>query len=220
MNDIKLPSNILIGGSTAAGKSFYLRNTLLPSLKGQYDVLVVFSPTMDVNGDYDYLKEDEKTIFKVSNRIYEATEEIIATQTKMFKQAKEGFIVKDDIPRVLLIYDDCLNSRVFNDKGLLSKFAIKSRHYKVSILVTTQRIAGISRQFRLNCSQYIFFSVLNYSELERIVLESVPKKYQKGIQDRLIDLYKTDFAFLFVNNRVRDPSKRFFISGETLMEFE
>lgn len=182
-------------------------------LKGQYDRLVIFSPTLDINGDYDFLEEDDNTIFKVSSKIFEATNELIQSQTNFFKQVKEGFLEKENVPRVVLIYDDCLNNRVFNDKGPISQFAIKARHYKISIIATTQRIAGISRQFRINCSHCIFFSVMNYSELERIILEQVPQKYKKIVQEKLMDLFKMDYAFIHINNKIRDPLNRFFING-------
>ena len=220
LNELTLPANILLAGASGSGKSYWTRHTLLPIIKGQYDILVICSPTLDVNGDYDFIEEKPNKIFKVQHNIPQAIAELIDSQADLFKQFNSKIIKRDQIPRICVILDDCLSSNVFDDRGILSKFAIKSRHYQMSFICMTQRIAGISRQFRINCSYFTGFSVMCYSELERIVMEYVPKKFQKGFQDKLIDLYDTKYNFIFINNREQQISNRLFKNGTELIQFD
>lgn len=206
LKQIKLPTNILVAGSTGSGKSRFILDHLLPALKGQYDVLVIVSPTLKVNHDYDGYEEDEETIFKIDEKINEAIAEMIDTQKKFYKQAEQGFIKEKDIPSVLIILDDCLNH--INTNKVLNKFSIMSRHYKMSWLITTQRLASIPRQLRINCSHMFAFSMLNYSEFERIGMEYIPKKYHKGFQERLLDAYQEPYNFIYFNCKETNPLLR------------
>jgi len=217
--NITLPANILLAGATMSGKSHFTNKTLLPALKGQFDVLIICSPTLDVNGDYDHITDDQKTVFKISENIPEAISELIHSQQKLFKSMNQKMITKDQIPRILVILDDCLGNKIFDDRGILSKFAIKSRHYRMSFICMTQRIAGISRQYRVNSAYVFLFSVMNFTEIERFILEMVPKKFQKGFQEKLIDIYSTKYNFVFVNSREQSIKKRIFKNGTDLIEF-
>ena len=157
LKNLTLPANILLCGASGAGKSFWTRHTLIPILKDQYDILVICSPTMDINGDYDFIEEKPNKVFKIQHNIPQAIEELIDSQIELFKQFNSEIIKKNQIPRICCILDDCLSSNVFDDRGSLSKFAIKSRHYLMSFVCMTQRLAGISRQFRINCAFFLLF---------------------------------------------------------------
>lgn len=219
-NEIQLPANILLIGSTKAGKSHYCKHTLLPALAGQFDKLIICSPTLNVNGDYDYLRSDDKTIFKVQENITEAVSELIDSQKKMFQQKQMGMLKKEQIPRLLLIIDDCLGERLLDgERSLLSKFAVKSRHYLISMIIMSQRVNAIPRQLRLNSGYFIAFTVSGYSELERIMMEYVSKKYHKVFQNKMIDIFTTPYNHLFIDNFERDITQRMYKNGSELIDW-
>jgi len=215
--NIKLPCNILLVGSTKSGKSTHCIKVLFPVLKPQADVLVICSPTM-INGDYDFLEADDKKIFKVAENISFAVEELISSQRKLFEMREMGVIKDKEIPRILLVLDDCLDERILRgESSTMAKFATKSRHYYISTIIMSQRVNALPRQLRLNSAYFICFSVMGYSELERVMLEYVPKKFHKNFQDKMIKLFEVPFSYLFVDNFERNISNRVYENADKLI---
>lgn len=219
MESIKLPTNILLTANTKGGKSHYAINTLLPLLKGQYDVLVICSPNL-LNGDYDKFIADDKTIFKVGKKITQAVDELIESQEKLFKMKKEGLLKQTQIPRILIILDDCLGQALLKgENSLMSSFAIRSRHLLMSFVIMTQKLRGMPRQVRLNCGYMVLFSVSNYSELEQVLDEYVCRKYRKAFREYVLELYKTPYNHLFISNFVSNPLERIWVNGTDQVDF-
>lgn len=217
---IKLPCNIILVGCTKAGKSVHCKDVLLPVLRPQVDVLVICSPTL-INGDYDHIKADDKTVFKVENDISLAVEELIHSQKKLFEMRQAGLIKDKEIPRILLILDDCISERILRgESSLMAKFAVKSRHYYISTIIMSQRINALPRQLRLNSAYFMCFTIMGYSELERVMLEYTPKKYHKQFQDKMISIFQVPFSYLFVDNFERDITKRMYQDADKLITWD
>jgi len=220
VNEIKLPANILLVAMTNGGKSYYCSHTLLPQIGKQIDRLVIMSPTLELNGDYDHIEADDKSVFKVSRNISGAFEEIIQSQSSLFDSYKMGMIKKSQIPQVCVILDDCISERILRgESSVVSKFAIKSRHYRISLIIMSQRINALPRQLRLNCKYFICFSVAGYSELERVMLEYVPKAYHKLFQNKMIEIFSVPYNHLFIDNFERDIRKRMYLNGEEMIDW-
>jgi len=221
VNEIKVPCNILLVAMTNGGKSHYCVHKLLPQLGKQIDRLVIMSPTLELNGDYDHIKADDKSVFKVSKNISDAFEEIIKSQSALFDSYKMGMIKKSQVPQVCVILDDCISERILQgERSVVSKFSIKSRHYRISLVIMTQRINALPRQLRLNCKYFICFSVAGYSELERVMLEYVPKRYHRLFQDKMLDIFSVPFNHLYIDNYERDIRKRMFVNGNEMIDWD
>ena len=221
MNNITLPATIILAGATKSGKSYFCKNTLMPLLKGQYTHLVICSPNLNVNHDFDFVKDNDKNVFKVSNNISTAVGEMIDSQKKIFEMREMDLIKDKDIPRILCILDDCIGESILRgERSLMARFGIQSRHYYMSFVIMTQRIAGLPRQLRINAAYMIAFSVMNYTELERLVLEYCPKKFHKQFQKKLIDIYSIPFNFLFIDNFERKIKDRIYVNGVERVEWE
>jgi len=215
----ELPANILLVGATKSGKSYYCKNTLIPSLQGQYDILVIACPNM-INGDFDHLVSDDRTIFKVEKGIPSAIKELISSQERHYEMFKAGVIKRKQIPRVLVVLDDCMGNSLFRgEMSVMAKFAIRSRHLKMSFIIMAQRLRGIPRQVRLNCGYCMIFSVMNYSEVEQVIEEYCPKKYKTMMREKALEIYQTDYNFLAFNNFERNPTKRIWLNGRDLIDF-
>jgi hypothetical protein len=220
MIDIILPCNIIIAGSTMSGKSYFIINNLLPKILPQIDRLIICSSTLSINNDYKQkYAENGKTIFHIEKNIQESVKEIFQTQKDFYKLRNEGVLKNDQIPSIAIICDDLCNNPLFYPNGYLSKESIRSRHYKISIIITTQRICAIGRVLRLNSAYFICFSTMNYTELERVMLEFCPKKYHKQMQDKLMEIYSIKYNYLLTDNRQQDIGKRIYKNGNELIEF-
>ena len=218
--DLKLPANIIVAGASGSGKTTFIKNVLLPKIKPQYDKLIICSSTLSINHDFDNFKEDNNKIYKVEDDIEETVMEIIDNQKYFYKLYNQGLLKEKQIPRIVILLDDLCNSRIFSPNGFLTKWSIKTRHYKISLIITTQRIAAIGRQLRVNCAILVCFSVMAFTELERIILECVSKKYHKKMTDILLDIYSKDYNYLISNNREQNIKKRIWKNGTELIEFE
>jgi hypothetical protein len=174
-----------------------------------------------LNGDYNHIEADDKKVFKVSENISFAVEELIGSQRKLFDMREMGMIKDKEIPRILLILDDCISERILmGERSSMAKFAIKSRHYYISTILMTQRVNAVPRQVRLNSAYFVCFSVMAFSELERVMMEYCPKKYHKNFQDKMIRLFQVPFNYLFVDNFERDITKRVYENGDVLIDWE
>ena len=221
MEKIKLPANIVLVGSTGSGKSYGFKHKILPMLEGQYDKLIICSPTLNVNGDYDDFEADEKTIFKVEDDISGEIKGLIKQQKLIFKSYQKGHIKKNQIPRLLVVLDDCLNETMFDsNRGFLPKFAIMSRHYYISFVIMAQRAKGVPRTLRINSAYMFLYTVLNYSELEAIIEEYIPKKFKKQFLDKCLEIYSVKYNHLFINNRNQNIHERIYLNGTELIKFE
>ncbi len=229
IQDIKLPSTTTIYAQTGAGKTHFIKNTLMPLLKGQYDVLVIMCPTMNLTNDYDWIEEDEppsnckdrvQTIFKISENISDSLQEIIETQTKLIDESKSEVIEEDQVPRILIILDDCLGSKILKQNGMLNKFSAKSRHYKISFIITSQTMNGIPTTLRINSKYVICMSVASYTELEKVALRYVPKKHQREFQKTIEELFDEKYNYIFIDNSEQRISLRLWKNGTELMKWK
>ena len=69
--------------------------------------------------------------------------------------------------QVLLVLDDCIESKLLNDKRFRS-FIFKSRHYNISVYFISQSYYSLSKPLRNNNTQFIIFSTGNIKELRSI----------------------------------------------------
>ena len=218
MDKIKLPCNIMIVGPTSMGKTYLFNTKILPSLKGQYDVLVLMSPTMELSGDFDYIEENDKTVFKITKELKSTLTELIESQTHLFESARLKMIEKEQIPRILIVLDDCITDKdLFNFKGILDGFATKNRHYQMSFIVLSQRLSAIPRTMRLNSKYIIMFSSWNIGETEQFFKQYVPKSKQKGFLEQMDEVFKEQYAFVMFDNSQHDVNKRILVNGKEIL---
>jgi len=219
MIPLQLPCNILIVAPTSMGKTYLLNNTILPQIKSQYDILVIFSPTMELSGDFNHITDNNKTIFKITTGLKGALEELIDSQTSMFKSVQLGIIDKSQIPRICVVLDDCITDKsLFNFKGILDGFATKNRHYQISFIVLSQRLSAIPRTMRLNSKYIIMFSSWNVGETEQFLRQYVSKSKQKNFLKQVEEVFKQKYTYILFDNSQHDINKRILINGSEVLK--
>jgi hypothetical protein len=105
----------------------------------------------------------------------------IITQQKMIIK-KFG---KETADRVLLIYDDTVAETKFWNSPKVRQLMFNSRHYKVSLIITTQAYHSIPKPLRLNMSLMLLYYTANATELKTIYEENSS------------NLTFTEFQFMF-----------------------
>ena len=73
---------------------------------------------------------------------------------------------------ILLIYDDFVSETKFWISQQVQKLIFNSRHFKISMLITSQNYKSLPKSLRLNMSQVVLFSTSNEAELKAIYDEN------------------------------------------------
>jgi hypothetical protein len=93
--------------------------------------------------------------------------ELISEQKKIIQ-----LYDKNIADNILLIYDDCASEKKFWNSQQVQKLIFNSRHFKISMLITSQNYKSLPKSLRLNMSQVVLFSTSNEVEIKAIYDEN------------------------------------------------
>lgn len=194
----------IISGTTGSGKSVMICNLFgkKDMLKGYYQRIFIFclSPCPILKECLEVKDEDV-----INDDAPEQLEQIVDKQKEIIES--KGFT---DAPRILILCDDCAQSRKFLKHKVLQTLAFAATHYKISVILTTQSYVQIPRNIRINAHYLAIFHGCRKSELERFS-DEYESAYltKKEFQHMVRFATKEKYSFLFVNNRVSDKSEQF-----------
>lgn len=202
---------VSIIGPRGSGKSF-LNKKLLTSEFNDFDTIIIFCPSLDVNDDYygreltqmeniyyvnDFNEDDLEAVFQDQ---YRCKKSVVANRRNKILQRQQL-----ECPRLLVVMDDVIDSGVIRFGGVVDKYAERGRHIDITCLICTQRMSALSRSVRIN-SDYIFlFAPFSISEIERFCEEFVSRSQRKSLHAALDQVYKIPHEFVMVDNSVKDP---------------
>lgn len=156
------PYLVQICGNVRSGKSTMMMNWIYnPEFyKDVFDKLIIISPTAENDSTLRHAFEDDDVI-KITNdleNIDSYLESIVKIQKDMIKKGKPM--------ETLVILDDCLG--FIKPHSYLSHLCTRYRHYRLSLLITTQSFRAIPAVVRVNSSAYILFGTSNNKEYEKM----------------------------------------------------
>lgn len=191
--DKRLPQPPFLGivqGGVRSGKSVLMTNLVLnPSFYRDdiFDHVVVVSPTCHNDDSLKPLAEC-CTVFA------EYDDEIVESLVKIAnKQREKG----EKIDHVLLILDDCVG--MIQRGSAIANLCTRYRHYKISIIITSQLFRAVPNVCRTNMSFYIIFKTENAKELAKMEEElgtTIPnfmKLYSAATKEK--------YHFMYINFR-------------------
>ena len=150
--------------------------------------------------NYDTKIPEENFIDDVSGDLLK---EIIAEQKSIIQ--KYGKSVADEI---LLIYDDTVSAKKFWNSQSVLKMLLNSRHYKISIIITSQSYKLIPKNLRLNMSLLILFFTANMKELQSIYEENSSSIGWKKFEEIFVDTTeKKAYNFLTINYQSKPQAR-------------
>lgn len=218
---IELPCNIAIYGATRTGKTYLTKKLLREQLLAQIDVLIILSTTSDLSGDFDEFKDNTNPDHGLVVQKFNAPELFPRVINEVVQQSeglhKNHYVKKKDIPRTLIILDDCIGLNVLRYRGLVDKLSTRNRHLQISFLVLCQRITGVPRTFRVNTRVVILFNTPNLTELERLLEEYTPKRYRMLVRDSLPTIFDTSYNFILVDTFSTRQRERLYLNGDSLL---
>ena len=119
---------------------------------------------------------------------------------------------KPHLKRILVVLEDCITDPNFNSNkntNIMNKLAFRGRHAIINVIVISQYYCGLSKRFRVNIPNWIFFRTDNNKERKAIEEE------QSGTTNEnvFIKMYeyatREDFDFFFIHGTHPDKSMRF-----------
>lgn len=161
---MKPPFLGVINGSVRTGKSNLLMNLIYNNsfYKGMFDKIIYISPTVHNDATLKHLKEDED-VMKISDDLDEL--DMILHKIVELKDKDED----EHGLYYLIILDDCLG--YIKPKSYVSYLCSRYRHYRLSLIFTSQNFRSIPNIIRTNASFYILFKTTNRKEYKKYIEE-------------------------------------------------
>lgn len=195
---------MLIFAPTGCGKSTIIRNFLEKEefLKGRFDHIYLFSPSRKYDPTYNNFNGiNPEKIFNGFNQ--RAIEKIADRQEANLENGYE-----ED---VLLILDDCITENNFINNArpeILELLAIRGRNMRISTIITTQKMAFVSKSIRNNANHILCFGTPDEDEIKVLY-----RHYGFGNKKKFLKLYeyatREPFNFLFINVKTRKYYRNF-----------
>ena len=185
-----LNKTICLTAKRNSGKSQLLRYIVLKN-KHLFNKIFCICPTEHINKFYEGLIPKE-------NLFDEYKEDWINKLIKKLGDINEGKADKDSY-HVLLILDDCCSDNNFHQSKSLKQIFTKGRHYKITIIITTQYVFHIPPIARCNCD-YICVGQLNTQGLEILTTEFLSGSLTKQEFMKMDYRCTNDYKFLLINN--------------------
>jgi hypothetical protein len=183
MEQLKTPALIGFYGKKFTGKSHLLKYIIRAlCTTGRFDYGFVISTTA-FNGAYDWMPEG----YVLDHFMEDFVIRLLAYQKA--NSEKKAF----------LVLDDCIGSVKFNSP-IWDKLAISGRHYRLTIMYTTQRPVKIPPVMREN-SEYVF--LLKTQDIAS--RECLWKQYAGGIPKaqffKIMDKSTQDYGAIMIDNQ-------------------
>lgn len=195
---------MLLNGSRLSGKTHLIVNKLLPQIyREKFDMVYILGPNAHLYNQF---------VLRIGEKIGRYTPELLRSVVKKQKDilAQKGWIHGvDDVSkrpdfRTLIVLDDCMGSQGFKKNAgsdILNEIAITGRHLNLSLIVTVQKLTGVSSIFRENTECLINFNFRGDQDL-------LIKEFAFTDKKRMINLIRdgTQSRFGFICIRLRDKN--------------
>lgn len=191
----KPPFCLCLVAPTKSGKSNLIVNLLKNSYFGYDEIfkeIYYISPTVgidetlrSINEDDDIIKIDDEDDLKYLDDILN---DIVKSQKSKPKEEREP---------VLIVLDDCLD--YLKKSKRLDSLPSYSRHYNISIIITSQVYNALPTKLRKNASSYLIARIYNNKDLQNIE-EEIGANFH-DFRNNYDKATKEKYSFLYIDNR-------------------
>ena len=212
-----------ISARRGMGKSFLLYNLLSKFYRGCFDMVYIFNPSLD--NDLT-LSEESLGLPPESFHNHIDPEFIQSILDKQIQQKKEydmGKMKKKHLDRILMVFDDCITDDNFSSNkntNILNTLAFRGRHLRTSVMICTQYYNGLSRRFRVNVPNWIFFRTDNKKERKAIVEEQGGICDEKRFEEMFDYATKEDYDFFYIYGTCPNRKNQFRRNIENIITYE
>jgi AAA15 family ATPase/GTPase len=202
-------------GASGSGKSNLIRSLLSESkfLKNTFkkEHIFLFCPTASLNNDFkDYVDAEN---------IYDGFDQPIIQELMNEQHFNVQNYGRKHTPQILIILDDVASNRALHsEKSIINTLAFGGRHWKISVIVTSQALKSISSKTRSNLNMITFFCGSNMNEISKYIDEYIPRRYKKETEDIIYNHAKKQYNFIHLN-KSNPPDERYTLNFDTPITF-
>jgi len=216
MEKYDLVDNFMLSivGPRNRGKSFLVKQMITYFLKNnkfKEKHIIIINPSIEINDDYMFLTQAIKISETKKQYILDILNEQI-DNIKMYGKKKT--------PKILLILDDCANSHLFRNGGIIETISMRGRHANISCIITSQTLHSITKKVRLNSDYIILFSPYVVRELEGFIEEFCVKDDRKKIIKRFLDIFDTKYNYVVINNNEHCYKKKITLKFKEIIKID
>jgi len=204
------------------GKSFLIYNLLKKFYKGCFDQIYIFNPSYgnDLTLSPESLDLPEECFIDHIDPAF--IQSIIDKQIQQKKEYDNGKLKQKYLDRVLFVFDDCISDANFcsnKNTNILNNISYKARHLRCNCIITSQFYNGLSRRFRVNVPNWIFFKTDNMKERKSIIEEQGGICNEKVFEDMFEHATSQDFDFFFIYGTCPDKNMKFRRNIDNVIEY-
>jgi len=203
-----LPMRALFCASSGSGKSLTIGNMLSRASFGYKNIfksnIFLFSPTFQLDDPSLHgVRIEEGNHFNDFDE--GAIAEIMEDQKRLIDRWG-----KAKAPHILIVLDDLITMLPQSKQSLLTRLFFSARHWKISLMITTQSMKATSKAIRLNCSHMMIFKT-NNRERDLIGDEQV---LDIPLFRSVYNMATSEpYSFLYVDN-TKQPKDRYHVRFE------
>lgn len=163
------PFNSIIVSPTCSGKSTIILNILKNDFffKKVFKQIYYFSPSVMYDETLVAVADDEDIIKFTDDEELDNHDKLLQAVVHHQKENLEKLESENKNPdEILIIYDDMLP--YLKTSSFIGKLYTKSRHYHISLILTSQHYTSVPLKCRNNSQMILISKLYNDSELEKI----------------------------------------------------
>lgn len=194
------PFLMCVLGPVRSGKSVLINNLIYNENFGYCDMfekVIIFSPTVEIDDSMRFINQDED-IIKFTGEDLENMDDILKSIIEEQKDTD-----KDDREHILIIIDDLIEKL---KSKTLSNLCSRYRHYKISLILTSQYYKSFSPIIRSNAGYWVLYK--SHVEKERNKIDDDFNMYP-GFIRYYDEAVKEKYHFLYCNQERRVLYKDF-----------
>ena len=206
----------IIVGPGGFGKTVVLVNLLTrpEAYRGCYERIYVFSPSVNLDKNWDIVKRYQTNSLKAGPReqLYfpsfseETLQGIIDRQEKITMIQKERGMRK--LYAIAIVLDDIADRvDIARNSHALQTLYVRGRHFCISVFCSVQKYRVLSNLIRINATDLLIGHIRNQADLDALAEETsalVPEG-KKGFL--ALYHYATKERYSFLNCKLSDPDK-------------
>lgn len=160
------PFLMVISAPVRSGKSNLIMSILYQDnlLRGVFKEIMFISPTLENDDTLWAIRKDDEVI-KITENLEEL--DLILESIVELQKSKE----KEKREHTLLVLDDTLGLIKAGRESYFSALCSKYRHFRLSLIITTQNFRALPPTCRYNATYYIIFKTNNRKELDKMYEE-------------------------------------------------
>jgi len=217
MESIQPQFIITVTGPKGSGKTTWLRTFVADYMLDLFPRIIVMSPTIELNEDFEFLKHQDK-----SEYFFEGDPENFENILQQAIDLQFEEVTTRHSKNLLVILDDCATEDICRDRSVLDAFAIRHRHYKISFIIVGHKFqgtCGLPRSLRSQINRNIIFNPASMSEPEILLKEALLSDHVKEAKKKALEVFSTKYNYIvFTPSEVYN--RRLLVNFETpLLEY-